>query len=232
MTPSALCHLPAGLALLPHGKLSTVCCLSSLSLLPPPPFPLWALPEKSKSPRPVETAYSRQGPKVPAESQPDATHKHSPERAQPGSPATWSGAQRLPATPGRVSRACRSRSASSLLYPRSLGSHRAALAAPLGYGEDPCAPGEAKGPPLRLPPTPSESPRAQPSVPSGQGTRGSPGPLPRECPAWVRACHSGREFALLRAGDSKFSEESSPRRVWTRPGWETSPSPSSRDHET
>ncbi|XP_076791684.1 uncharacterized protein LOC143442630 [Arvicanthis niloticus] len=26
--------------------------------------------------------------------------------------------------------------------------------------------------------------------------RGSAGPLPRECPAWVRACHSWLEFGL------------------------------------
>lgn len=185
------------------------------SLLPPislspPSSPFWAHPEKSKSPCPVETAYSRQGPKVPVESQPDARHKHSPERAQPGSPATWSGAQRLPATPGCVSRASRGHSASSVLSSRSLRSHRATLAAPLGYGEDPCAPEEARGPPPR--PGHPCHPRAGPSVPSGQGMRGSAWPLPGECPAWVRApvtpgesSDSGRALLTSRRGPVRES---------------------------
>lgn len=195
----SLCPLPFACWVSPPPPLQAFNSLLPSISLPPHPPPFWAHPEKSKSPCPVETAYSRQGPSgVPARRE---------AQTLPGTRPAWlaSNLERRAAAP-RYSGACFSRVPGPLCYQPSLSPVPSLppgpSAAPLGHGEDPCAPGEA-----REPSPSSESPRAEPSVPSGQhGMRGSAGPLPRECPAWVRACHSWREFG--RPGTLKFSEES------------------------
>lgn len=182
------------------------------SLLPPislspPSSPFWAHPEKSKSPCPVETAYSRQGPKVPVESQPDARHKHSPERAQPGSPATWSGAQRLPATPGCVSRASRGPlclQRSLFPFPPLPPGHTGRSARLWGR---PVRPRRGEGTP---PPRPSVSPPCRAKRPFRAGHARQRLATSRGVSrVGARACHSRREFGL-RPGTLNFSERSCP----------------------
>lgn len=174
----SLCPLPFACWVSPPPPLQAFNSLLPSISLPPHPPPFWAHPEKSKSPCPVETAYSRQGPKVPAESQPDARHKHSPERAQPGSPATWSGAQQLPATPGRVSRASRGHSATSLPSLLFLRSHRAHRPLPLATGKT-RAPQERRG---NLPPHPSHPVPSQASLQGSMACVAAPGHFPGSVP--------------------------------------------------
>ena len=95
LCPSATCllrFLP-----LPHGKLSTVCCVSTLGLT-----------QQRQSLRPADINYSRQGPKVPVEAELDGKQNTPPPSKTPSQARQLLGPRRaiaaaLPLTPGRVS---------------------------------------------------------------------------------------------------------------------------------
>lgn len=213
MTPSALVPLACPVLIPPPPLQAFNSLLPSLSL------PLSPLTQNSKvSPCPVDTGYSRQGPKVPAEPQPAGKHKHTPPaRARPGSPTTRTARSAAAATPqllpgvflGELCPSGLSFSSFPSAHARANG--RSAVYVRAG------APGEARDP---GPWSGSLSLLRRAGLPPAAGGvwRGGdfPGSPARVCVSGpggrARACHSGREFGLPPAPSSP--SESAPE--WKR----------------